>query len=176
MLDSLSAGSWFNIKMSSYQYGKSHCGDKTVVRSSYLHNGISYTGEMASLYWFSPLVLDVYRNPDLIISAVGDVLAANNVRTSQWKTHKIRHAFFQVSMAVNDLKLYFVERTTQFRIPRWFGDIFGPFRINVYWPEWCEISLISFDFHCSMLNGTFYAHIIFIYFSYCPDRKLAAQY
>ena len=38
----------FNIKMSSYRYRKSHCGDKTVVRSSYLHNGISYTGEMSS--------------------------------------------------------------------------------------------------------------------------------
>ena len=34
------------IKMSSYQYRKSHCGDKTVVRSSYLHNGISYTGNI----------------------------------------------------------------------------------------------------------------------------------
>ena len=39
-------GAWFNIKMSSYQYRKSHCGDKAVVRSSYLHNGISYTGKM----------------------------------------------------------------------------------------------------------------------------------
>ena len=29
------------IKMSSYQYRESHCGDKTVIRSSYLHNGIS---------------------------------------------------------------------------------------------------------------------------------------
>ena len=28
--------------MSSYQFRKSYCGDKTVVRSSYLHNGISY--------------------------------------------------------------------------------------------------------------------------------------
>ena len=44
-------GPWFNIKMSSYQYRKSHCGDKTVVRSSYLHNGISFTAEMSSLYW-----------------------------------------------------------------------------------------------------------------------------
>ena len=43
-------GPWFNIKMSSYQYRKSYCGDKTVVRSSYLHNGISYTGKI-SLYW-----------------------------------------------------------------------------------------------------------------------------
>ena len=47
-------GLQFNIKMSSYQYRKSHCGDKTVVRSSYLHNGISYTGKMSSLYWIRP--------------------------------------------------------------------------------------------------------------------------
>ena len=44
----------FDINMSSYQYEKSHCGDKTVVRSSYLHNGISYTCKMTSLYRFSP--------------------------------------------------------------------------------------------------------------------------
>ena len=37
--------------MSSYRYVKSHCGDKTVLRPSYLHNGISYTGKMTSLYW-----------------------------------------------------------------------------------------------------------------------------
>ena len=37
--------------MSSYQYGKSHCGDKTILRPSYLHNGISYTGKTTSLYW-----------------------------------------------------------------------------------------------------------------------------
>ena len=47
-------GPQFSTKMLSYQYRKSHCGDKTVVRSSYLHNGISYTGKMTSLYWFSP--------------------------------------------------------------------------------------------------------------------------
>ena len=41
--------------MSSYQYWKSDCGDKMVVRSSYLHNGISYTCKMASLYWIRPL-------------------------------------------------------------------------------------------------------------------------
>ena len=40
--------------MSSYQYRKYHCGDKTVARSSYLHNGISYTGKMAALYWDGP--------------------------------------------------------------------------------------------------------------------------
>ena len=54
-------GPWFNIKMSSYQYRKSHCGDKTVVRSSYLHNGISYTGKMSSLYWIRALAPYVAR-------------------------------------------------------------------------------------------------------------------
>ena len=44
-------GPRFNMNMSSYQYRKSHCGDQTVVRSSYLHNGISYTGNTTSLYW-----------------------------------------------------------------------------------------------------------------------------
>ena len=58
MLDPYStSGPWFNIKMSSYQYRKSHNGDKTVVRCSYLHNGmISYPGKMASLYWTTPQV------------------------------------------------------------------------------------------------------------------------
>ena len=44
-------GAWFNIKMKSYQYRKSHCGDKTILRPSYLHNGIPNTGKMTSLYW-----------------------------------------------------------------------------------------------------------------------------
>ena len=37
--------------MSSCRYRKSHCGDKTISRPSYLHNGISYTGKVSSLYW-----------------------------------------------------------------------------------------------------------------------------
>ena len=40
-------GRWFNKKISSYQYSKSHCGDKTVVSSSYLHNGIYYTDKVS---------------------------------------------------------------------------------------------------------------------------------
>ena len=54
--------------MSSYQYRKSHCGDKTVVRSSYLHNGISYTGKMSSLYWIRAMLLEhcVMLPPNLI--------------------------------------------------------------------------------------------------------------
>ena len=42
--------------MTSYQYWKSHCGDKTILRPSNLHNGISYTGKMTSFYWIWDLV------------------------------------------------------------------------------------------------------------------------
>ena len=51
------SGPRFNIKMPSYQYRKSHCGDKMAVRSSYLHNGISYTGKISSLYWIGAQML-----------------------------------------------------------------------------------------------------------------------
>ena len=50
-------GPWFNIKMLSYQDRKSHCGDNTILRPSYLHNGISITGKTTSLYWIRALVI-----------------------------------------------------------------------------------------------------------------------
>ena len=50
-------GPWFIIKMLSYQYRKSHCGDKTILWPSYLHNGISYTGKTTSLYWIGALLV-----------------------------------------------------------------------------------------------------------------------
>ena len=43
-------GPWFSIKMSSYQYRKSHCGDKTILRPSYLLYGISYILERCNLF------------------------------------------------------------------------------------------------------------------------------
>ena len=49
-------GPWFNITITSYQYRKSHCGDKTILPPSYLHNGVSYTGKTASLYWIGPQI------------------------------------------------------------------------------------------------------------------------
>ena len=48
-------GPRFNIKMTSYQYRKSHCGDKTILRPSYLRNGISYADKTTSLYWIGAL-------------------------------------------------------------------------------------------------------------------------
>ena len=55
---SMDPGPRFNIKMSSNQYRKSRCGDKTVVKSSDLHNVNSYTGKMSSLYWIGAQVLN----------------------------------------------------------------------------------------------------------------------
>ena len=62
-----SPGGWFNKKMPSYQCRKSHCGDKTILRPSYLHNEIAHTGKMTSLYWIRTLcinldVMNVYPN------------------------------------------------------------------------------------------------------------------
>ena len=44
-------GPQFNIKLPFYQYRKSHCGDKTVEMSFYLHSESSCTGKMTSWYW-----------------------------------------------------------------------------------------------------------------------------
>ena len=73
-------GPWFNIEMSSYQYRKSHCGDKTVVRSSYLHNGISYTGEMSSLYWIGSQQISL-----LLSNMVCRTLT--NISVREWHRH-----------------------------------------------------------------------------------------
>ena len=53
-------GAWFHINMPSFQYRKS---DKTILRPSYLHNGISYTGETTSLYWIKSLNENVCSYP-----------------------------------------------------------------------------------------------------------------
>ena len=57
------SGPWLNIKMSSYQYRKSHCGDKTILRPPYLHNGNSYTGKTTSLYWIGAQMIIIWQNP-----------------------------------------------------------------------------------------------------------------
>ena len=46
-------------KMSSYQHGKSHCGDKTILRPSYRHNRISFTDRALFVYWIGPLVAEI---------------------------------------------------------------------------------------------------------------------
>ena len=39
------------FKTLSYKYRKSHCGEETVLRPSYLHITISYTSKTTHLYW-----------------------------------------------------------------------------------------------------------------------------
>ena len=63
------SGPRFNIKMTSYQYRKSHCGDKMILWPSYLHNGISYTGKMISLYWIRALPFSPVNNYGLSMRA-----------------------------------------------------------------------------------------------------------
>ena len=52
-------GPWVSIKM--LEYRNPYWGDKTVVRSSYLHNWSFYTGKMAHLYWIRPSGSFVYQ-------------------------------------------------------------------------------------------------------------------
>ena len=60
------------------QHRISHCGDKTVIRSSYLHNGVSYTGNITSLYWIRAQIM-----PDkLVIIIVTDALAPCMAKSS----------------------------------------------------------------------------------------------
>ena len=54
------------MKKTSYQCRKSHCGDKTILRPSHLHNYISYTGKMTSLYWIRALIKIKHVISDLI--------------------------------------------------------------------------------------------------------------
>ena len=46
---------WFKIKVSFYQYRKFNCGGKTMLQLPNLHNVISCTGKMTSLYWIRAL-------------------------------------------------------------------------------------------------------------------------
>ena len=69
----LRPGPLFNIIKTSYQYRKSHCGDKTIIRPSYLNNGIFYTGKKTSLFWIRPqgpkcLVISVLHRALLLIT------------------------------------------------------------------------------------------------------------
>ena len=79
-------GPWFNIKMTSYKHRKSHCGHKTILRPSYLHNGISYTGKMTSLYWIRA---QVWRPQVQVHSVHGQPTewpprSCFNIRTVTW--------------------------------------------------------------------------------------------
>ena len=77
-------GGWLYIKIWSYQYRKSHCGDKTILRPSYLHNGISYTGKMTSLYWIRA---QVYVHLRAVILIIVDVHGLYNTKSAKGRTN-----------------------------------------------------------------------------------------
>ena len=89
-----------NIKISFYQYRKSHCGDKTIFRASYLHNEISYT-DMISLY---------------CIGAQG--------HTTPWRDYCEE----QIPQVISKLRLdHTLTRNVLNKIPQFWNDIFNAF-------------------------------------------------
>ena len=73
-------GPRFIIKIPSYQYRKSHCGDKTILRPSYLHNGISYSGKMISLYWIRAQIVSL---------KMADRVSQNKAELAHWGRDKM---------------------------------------------------------------------------------------
>ena len=99
-------GPRFNIKMSSYQCRKSHSGDETILRPSYLHNGISYTGKTTSLYsigaqcFLSPsgaTCLLVYLESNLPLAACH----TSDLYTARWAACRI---LYNKSLAITPVK------------------------------------------------------------------------
>ena len=68
------------MKMTCYQYRKSQCGDKTILWSSFLQTGISYTGTMTSLYWI--LALGYSYGASCLIGSV--TLVSSLVQVMAW--------------------------------------------------------------------------------------------
>ena len=97
--------------MSSYQYRKSHCGDKTVVRSSYLHSGTSYTGKMTSLYWFDPLIL---------VIALSTNVSSPYITRPSW-ARLLKHNFnFQSCLTTDSLNLFLlITRLSKRQTSKW---------------------------------------------------------
>ena len=101
------------IKMSSYQYRKSLCGDK-VVRSSYLHIVISFTGKMSSLYWIRALVkkarMDLKRGdrifPWCILKKKKTILLLHEIRVDPF-TYK-RNGLLNCWIAAERTKFTFI--------------------------------------------------------------------
>ena len=97
-------GPQFNIKMTSYLYRKSHCGDNTILPPSYLHNWISFTGKTTSLYliralnildkdqyhgyWCpGPLVLPGYQQPWCSLHSITQTKSQAQLESANEKWH-----------------------------------------------------------------------------------------
>ena len=126
--------------MSSYQWRKSHCGDKTVVRSSYLHNEISYTGKMSYLYSIRAqaalttqdiqpkiilnshlLKFDSYRAPIAVVKlfwkfgqSTSQCKILNDLTTNQWIMGKRDFAQFDFKMSFE--RIPYIARAPSLRL------------------------------------------------------------
>ena len=93
-----------NIDLS-YQYRKSHCGDKTIIRSSYLHNRISCTGEVAPLYWANPWIsynytiyILIYNMEKLVILSPKALKHLFNMRVCLFEEWRFGHDHVSLSL------------------------------------------------------------------------------
>ena len=92
----------FNIKTTSYQYRKSHCGDKTILRPSYLHNGISYTGKMTSLYWIRAL-----NAGSIKLQNMGVCIKLFWFLYTPWKETSLSLTHWSLARLISILKIWF---------------------------------------------------------------------
>ena len=83
---------WFNIKMSSYQYRNPHCGDKTILRPTYINNGISYTGKTTSLNRMRAQMMIQYSWEQQVVMVTGRIRLVEN-----WITWRQSPTGFHIS-------------------------------------------------------------------------------
>ena len=117
--------------MSSYQYRKSHCGDKTILRPSYLHNGISYTGKMIFLYWIrAQVLLTVLILSQFWLSKTGQIWGLWAFPGEHMELPELIR-FWSWSMDFLYFGIIWLSETDQFEVSRHF--------LEHTWREWHEI-------------------------------------
>ena len=102
---------YHRVKVSRVPMDKSHCGDTTVVKSSYFHDGISYTGKMTSLYWISPqhaIVLFVAEHTHMFRS-LGDRCTNGKPSDTTWSRNLVECTEFVESISIFQLLRNFAQ-------------------------------------------------------------------
>ena len=127
----------FNIKMSSYEYRKSHCGDKTISRPSYLNNRISYSGKTPSLYWIRALVTDgrvaslcmIQRRGDVNLTQKWCFLLSNIYMIYSFQTYIFEnHDELQIIILSTDLHLFMCKSARMLsEFKRYYATVSRPF-------------------------------------------------
>ena len=92
-----SPGPWFNKKMSSYQYRKSHCGDNTVVRLSYLHNGFPIPVRRLYAPAHQAKALDSHQSQTKIFWSLHRQMTSLQPRASKQSKRTLRHLLLRGS-------------------------------------------------------------------------------